>query len=92
MALGTTSAGGIVLRAAILMTAATRCNSGQQNVSGSAAFRSPVVTRRARQQAMGVVTEFSVQEPASRNRRLRNRWQWPITFDHNVAEFAAFVE
>jgi hypothetical protein len=67
MALGTAAAGGIVPRTAVFVAIAARFNSRKQNVGGLATVRRPGVARRASQQAMGIVVELGVQEPARRN-------------------------
>lgn len=92
MALGTATASGILPRPAVFVAVSAGVDPGQEDVGGFAAFWCPVVARRARQQAVGIVAEFRVQEPAPRNRRLRNRWQRPATLNHYVAELATFVE
>ena len=74
------------------MATSAGCNSRQEDIGALAALWRPVVTGRASQQVVGLVTELGVQEPARRNRRLGNRGQWPVSFDHDVAKFTALVE
>ena len=102
MTLGTASAGGIALRPAMFMALAARFNPRQKDVRGLAAFWRSRVARCAGQQTMGIVAKLGMQEPARWDGGLRHHGQRGyaysgvalrrLSFNHHVAELAAFVE